>query len=612
GVYRKILVRDPGNLQAEAQLALAQLHARDYAGAARGAERLLERLPDRAALQNLLGAAQRAMGHHERAAAAFRQAIALEPSFPDAYNNLGATLVATGAVAEAIPAFERAIELAPSRLAARINLVEALVSEQDYEKAVSVMAPLAERAPNDPRVLMNRYALATRTCDWAALPALTAQLDTALAAALTADARPAETPFTNVARKADPEQNLAVARAWSAAIAARAATEEPKSHQRAKSADQRLRIGYLSGDFRDHPVARLLGGLFGRHDRSAFHVTAYTHGTNDGSRQRRRLGTDCDSVVDLNAMSDPDAAGRIAADGTDILVDLMGHTGGNRLGIAARRPAAVQAVYLGFPGSTGADFIDYVLTDRVVTPPDGAPWCSEQPVYLPHCYQANDRDPVDAKSDDRAAHGLPADGIVFSSFNQLFKLEPVMTKVWMAILDQVPGSVLWLSGGIATAEANLRRFAEAEGIDADRLHFAPRVPFDAHLTRLRLADLGLDTRIYNGHTTTSDLLWMGVPVIALRGTHFASRVAASILTTHGLPELIADSLDDYRDLAIGLARDPAKLQAMKARVAENRTTTPLFDGQRFVQGLEQAYREMWAIHEAGEAPRPIDLSAGPD
>ncbi|MCG8548053.1 MAG: tetratricopeptide repeat protein, partial [Alphaproteobacteria bacterium] len=279
GVYRKILVRDPGNLQAEAQLALAQLHARDYDRAARGAERLLKRLPDRAALHNLLGAAQRAMGRHEQAVAAFRQAIALDPNFPDAHNNLGATLVATGDVAEAIPVFERAIELAPSRLAARINLVEALLGEEDYEKAVSVMAPLAERAPNDRRVLMNRYMLASGTCDLAALPAVTAKLDTALAAAFAANSRPAETPFTNVARKADPEQNLAVARAWSAAIAARAATEEPKPHQRAKSADQRLRIGYLSGDFRDHPVARLLGGLFGRHDRSAFHVTAYSHGT---------------------------------------------------------------------------------------------------------------------------------------------------------------------------------------------------------------------------------------------------------------------------------------------------------------------------------------------
>ena len=519
-VYRRILARDRGNLQAEAQLALVAFHMGDHANAARRAGRLLKRLPNEASLHNLSGEALRALGQPKQAAAAFQQAITLQPNFAPAYNNLGATLVAAGRVGDAIPLFERATALAPDRHAALLNLVEALIRIEDYEKAGEAMTRLLSRAPSDPRVLLNHFALLTRTCDWRSLPDLSARLDAALATALTNDRCPVETPFANVSRKMDAIENLAVARAWSVAITARAKSAKSKRRPSGRYDSGRLRIGYLSADFRDHPTSYLLGGLFGRHDRAAFHVTAYSHGRDDGSRQRRRFDTDCDSVVDLNEMDDAQAAARIASDGTDILVDLMGHAGGNRLGIAARRPAPVQAVYLGFPGSTGADFFDYVLTDRVVTPPDGAPWCTEQPVYLPHCYQANDRDPVDMKSGDRTAHGLPADGVVFCSFNQHFKLEPVMAAAWMAILDQVPGSVLWLIGGNPIAEGNLRRFAEGEGVDGDRLVFAERVPLEAHLARLALADLGLDTRIYNGHTTTSDLLWMGVPVIALRGNAF--------------------------------------------------------------------------------------------
>ena len=610
-LYRKILSRDRGNPQAESQLALAQFHAGDFAGAARRTERLLKRLPNQATLHNLLGEALRAMGRRNEAAAAYRRAIALEPDSAPAYNNLGATLVAAGQVADAIPLFERAVDLAPDRPAGRLNLVEALIRSEDYEKAGATLTPLVEDAPDDARVLMNWFTVATRTCDWTDLAELSARLDTALTASLAADACPAETPLANTIRKTDAAENLAVARAWSDAIAARTATKKPK-RRRACPANERLRIGYLSADFRDHPVAHLLGGLFARHDRTAFHVTAYTHGPDDGSGPRRRLETDCDAVVDLRDSSDADAAARIAADGTDILIDLMGHTGGSRLGIAAQRPAPVQVTYLGFPGSTGASFIDYVLTDRIVTPTNDTTWCREQPIYLPHCYQANDRDPIEsAKTIDvggRTAHGLPADAIVFCSLNQHFKLEPVMAETWMRILERVPGSVLWLTGDNSVAESNLRRFAESEGVDGGRLCFAPRLPLDAHLARLSLADLGLDTRIYNGHTTTSDLLWMGVPVVALRGDNFASRVAASILTAHELPELIADSLDDYRDLAIGLATDPARLQAMKSRVAENRTRAPLFDARRFVEGLERAYREMWTIYQAGDPPRAIDLA----
>jgi len=611
-VCRRILAQDRGNPQAEGQLAQAQYHMGDHAGAARRVGRLLRRHPNEAMLHNLSALALRALGQDAAAAAAFQRVIALQPTFAAAYNNLGTMHVGAGRFDEAVALFERATTLAPERPQAWINLVEVLIQRGDYDAAAAAMAHLLDLAPGDPRVRMNHYALLTRSCDWAPLPEIATALDGALADALAAGRCPTETPLINLSRKIDAAENLAVARAWAADIARRvdAAKPSPRAGRRRRD-DARLRLGYLSADFRDHPVAHLLGGMFARHDRTAFHVTAYTHGPDDDSAQRRRIGTDCDAVVDIAPIGDADAAARIAADGIDILVDLMGHTGRNRLGIPARRPAPVQVTWLGFPGATGAAFVDYILTDRVVTPPDAAPWCTEQPVYLPHCYQVNDRgapEAIDAAAGDRAAHGLPATGIVFCSFNQHFKYEPVMAGAWMAILQDVPDAVLWLSGDNPRAESNLRCFAEAHCVDGGRLHFAAKLPQGGHLARLAVADIGLDTRIYNGHTTTSDLLWMGVPVITLRGSSFASRVAASILTAHGVPDLIADDLAGYRTLAVELARDAARLQSLKRRVAENRTRCPLFDGARFVEGLERAYREIWAIHQAGESPRPIDLT----
>ena len=265
-VYRRILARDRGNTQAEAQLALATFHMGDHAGAARRAGRLLKRLPKEASLHNLSGEALRALGRSKQAAAAFPQAIALQPDFSPAYNNLGATLVSAGRVTDAIPLFERAAALAPERPAALLNLVEALIRNEDYDRAGAAMTRLLGRAPDDPRVLQNHHALLTRTCDWAPLPDLTARLDTALAAALAQGRCPVETPFAHMARKIDAAETLAVARAWSAAIAQGAATGRNSKRRHRRRGGDKLRIGYLSGDFRDHPVAHLLGGVFALHD----------------------------------------------------------------------------------------------------------------------------------------------------------------------------------------------------------------------------------------------------------------------------------------------------------------------------------------------------------
>nr|MBL0701247.1 hypothetical protein [Desulfobacterales bacterium] len=273
------------------------------------------------------------------------------------------------------------------------------------------------------------------------------------------------------------------------------------------------------------------------------------------------------------------------------------------------RPAPIQAAYLGFPGTTGADFIDYIITDRVVTPEEHAPFYSEKFLFLPHSYQVNDNTQLIAEvSLTKKDLGLPEKGFIFSSFNQSYKIDPVIFNTWMKILDRAPDSVLWLFTGGKISEENLRAEAKVRGINPKRLIFAEKIPKERHLARLEFADLALDTRIVNGHTTTSDALWAGVPVVALLGSHFASRVSASLLTAVGLPELIVDNLDDYEDLAVRLASKTEELETIRNKLAENRYTMPLFDTPRFVDNLENGYITMWNMFLSGKNPRHISVS----
>ena len=301
---------------------------------------------------------------------------------------------------------------------------------------------------------------------------------------------------------------------------------------------------------------------------------------------------------------------RIAADRIDILVEMMGCSGYTRLEALAARPARVQMSWLAYPGTTGADFIDYVVGDRWITPPESAADFSEQLVRLPHCYLPTDREqPVAATAGCRRDHGLPEEAFVFACINNAYKFEPEIFGVWMRILSRVPGSVLWLKSGGATMEANLGREAEARGVSPDQLRFARNnLPKPDHLARLRLADLFLDTHVYNAHTTAADALWAGLPVLTCPGKTFASRVGASLLEAVELPELIAGDLDHYERLAVRLAGDSGELGRLRGRLADNRGACPLFDTPRFVRNLERGYRAVWAIHEAGEKPRAVDIA----
>jgi predicted O-linked N-acetylglucosamine transferase (SPINDLY family) len=310
-------------------------------------------------------------------------------------------------------------------------------------------------------------------------------------------------------------------------------------------------------------------------------------------------------------MSTAEGAKRIYADEIDIMVDLMGFTEGCRMGITALRPAPLVVGFLRFPGSSGADFVDYMLTDRIVTTPDDQQYYSEQLVYLPNCYQPNDRtQEVDESPITRAQFGLPDDAFVFSCFNNHYKIEPFIFDLWMRILHQVPNGVLWLMCVNAEMEVNLKREAVARGIAANRIIPAAKIAKARHLARQRLADLFLDTRYYTSHTTGSDALWGGLPVLTCPGETFAARVTASLLMAAGLPEMIVPSFEEYERRAVHLATHPAELRAIRDKWAAQRSTCALFDTERFVRNLERAYRLIWENHLAGNPPRPLVVSEG--
>jgi len=571
--------------------------------------RALELEPERAKTYDNLGTTLKALRRHEEAAASFHKALKIRPDFAQTHNNLGNLLMAEGELEQALASYRRALELNPKYVVALFNLGNALREAGKFEDMVSLLRRAVALDPEyrGAQVLL-LYAL-QQLCDWRGWELESEKVETMMTAALREHRTPQETPFMNVTRCDDPVRNLAIARAWSADTTQRiSALGWRVETEFSRTGGDKIKVGYLSGDFHAHATAHLMASLFGLHDRQGFRISAYSYGPDDGSEYRGRIAKGCDEFVDISDLSPLEAAQRIYRDRVDILVDLKGYTSGTRLEICALRPAPVQVTYLGFPGSTGADFIDYLITDRIVTPEDDAVNYTEHLVYLPHCYQVNDyRQEMSEQSLARAEFGLPDEGFVFCSFNQPYKIEPVIWGAWMRILEQVPGSVLWLYCNQEPVRGNLRREALARGVDRERLVFAERLVKPDHLARLRLADLFLDTRICNGHTTASDALWAGLPLLTLQGRHFASRVASSLLSAVDLPELVTHSLQEYEALAVRLARPGNELQALREKLWHNRLTAPLFDTPRFARNLEEAYRQMWDLYVADKPPRTIDV-----
>lgn len=536
-----------------------------------------------------------------------RLAAAVKPDVADILA-LGVLLQRERGTDAALPQFETAVALAPENVLAHNHLAACQQLCGAIVETIAAYRRSLDLQSEDNPASIGLFAAMQTACDWDGFDTMRGHVDRMTGAALAAGASPVEDPFLNVSHSMDTARNFAVAQAWSGDIARRVAAWGVR-FDHAPRARNVLRIGYLSSDFHDHATAHLMLGLFGAHDRSAVSVHAYACSPDDGSEYRRRIVEDCDGFVDLTGVPTLDAARRIHADDIDILIDLKGYTRQHRLDIAALRPAPVQVAWLGFPGTSGAEFFDYIVTDDIVTPPEVQSAYSEAFAAMPHCYQVNNRDQAIAEPPiTRAEARLPEDAVVLASFNNTYKLEPVMFAAWMDLLRDLPNAVLWLLPNNPLAVDNLRRAASDAGLLPERLIFADMVPKAEHLRRAGLADLALDTRIYNGHTTTSDMLWAGVPVVTLQGDHFASRVSASLLTAFGLPELITQSMRDYKMLVRDLVRSPERLAVLRDRTAQLRLRSPLFDTDRFARDLERAYAEMWRRYENGEAPERLAVS----
>lgn len=510
-----------------------------------------------------LAVVARERGNLDAAIAGFRAALALRPDLAEGWANLGVTLKESGRIPDSLPPLERALALG-------------------LPDAGGVLAQLVQQQRH--------------LCRWDGLAERSARLVAAVRDGRTRQAH----PWILLGEGAGRSLELTAAQRYTAWRTQRIA---PHPHPPAPGPRGRLRIGYLSADFHEHATAVLIAELIERHDRARVEVVGCSYGPDDGGPMRRRLVRGFDRFVDLSALPSAEAAQRIRAEGIDILVDLKGHTQNARIEIPAHRPAPVQAQWLGYPGSLGAGFIDYVIADPVVTPFDHQPAFAERIVHLPVCYQPNDRTRPIGPTPTRAACGLPETGMVFCCFNAAYKIGPALFDLWCRLLTAVPGSVLWLLDSHPEVAGNLRREAALRGVAPERLVFSPRLPLPDYLARYRLADLFLDTAPVGAHTTASDALWAGLPVLTMLGDGFASRVGASLLNAVGLPELVTGSPADYEATALRLAHRPEERAAFKERLARNRDTAALFDTGRFARALERAYETMWAIHAAGEAPR---------
>ena len=590
---------------------------------------------------NNLGAALHAQGKVAEAVVPLRRAIEITPNYPEAHFNLGNVLAAADDPAAALAAYQEAVRLRPDYFKARLQAGIALDALGRRAEAMAVFESLVQAHP-DSREACERLSLLLMVsnqwdrvrhvlkplaipgtaphnnlvyakqmlCDWgnraADIDALGALVDTRLAAGNLSGVP----PFYSIVFAWSPTRQLEIARAESRGLSAKhESLRQELAARRPPRPPGRLRIGYLSGDFYDHAVSHLAQGMFAQHDRHEFEVYGYSYGPADGSRYRWRIEQEIEHFVDVRDMRIGDVARRIAADRVDILVDMMGFSGYTRFEAMAARPAPVQMSWLAYPGTTGANFIDYVIGDRFTTPVENAADFSEQLLRLPHSYLITDHGQPVATASRRRDYGLPETGFVFACINNAYKFEPEIFGAWMRILSQVPGSVLWLKSGGPTMEDNLRRESRHRGVSPERLLFIrENIPKPDHLARLRLADLFLDTHAYNAHTTAVDALWAGLPVLTWPGSTFASRVGASLLAAAELPELIASGLDHYERLAVAMAEAPAEMARLRDTLARNRGTCPLFDTPRFVRNLERGYRAAWAIHEAGERPRSIDVS----
>ena len=541
------------------------------------------------------GAVQQRLGLRDAAIRSYDKALELKPDYVEALINSGTLLREQLDHHAAIDRFNRALALKPDHLNAMSNLAIMLTEFKRSEEAVAMFERLLAIKPDFEYGVGSICYERMHACDWS-------HFDSDVAKIL--EGIEAGKPVAKSLGVMSITDDAAVHHRCAEIFAAHRYTPRHAplwTGQRYRH--DRIRIAYVSPDLREHPVGHLMAGIFERHDRKRFETIAISIGANDGSRLRQRM-VDCfDHFIDAKMMESRKIAELMRSMEVDIAIDLAGFTADSRSEVFGMRPAPVQVNYLGYPGTMGTQYMDYIVADRHVIPPEHARHYNEKVVYLPDAYlPAASGLQVAERTPTRAECGLPEEGVVFCSFNHDYKIAPHVFTVWMNLLREVPGSVLWLMSRSPLSQKNLRKEAAARGVDPDRLVFAQRVPrVEDHLARYRQADLFLDTHPYNAHTTCADALMVGLPVVTCMGGAFPSRVAGSLLHAAGVPELVTSSLADYEALALQLARDPARLAAIKGKLAATRTSTALCDADGFTRNLEAIYTSMWRQSQLGGA-----------
>ncbi len=608
---RKALKMAPDFHDARSNLGLALYFQNQFNQAAACFTEILSRVPDHEAALANLGMTRLAQQRYAEAADAYEKAIAGSGDQARWHGNLGAAHIRMGNYDEAAQCYGKAAALAPSALAFEIYESIALRAAGKLPESIRLLQGVIDKDPVRSMAVAHLVTGLEYTCQWDQLELYHPMLHQATRGALDEGRRPDEDPMQNIRRCDDVAVNQAVARAWSHHLQDKARRSGiPPASCTVRPRPAKLTIGYLSYDFRNHPVAHQIFPLFGMHDRDRFRTVAFSLGPDDDSHFRRKIEAGCDEFFDIGALGLSEAFRVIHDCKIDILVDLMGHSHHNRMEILALRPAPIQVSYLGFLSTTGAPFIDYLVADAKVVPKEHEPYFDEKLLRMPHCYQFSHTELISGEPASRRADwGLPADGFVFCCFNTVYKIDRQLFDAWMRILMRVPDSVLWLSGGHQTARQNMRSRARMLGINPDRLIFADKIPLEDHLKRIPLADLALDTIRYNGGATTANALGCGVPVLSVMGRHWVSRMSASQLIATHMPDLVLPSMAAYEDAATELALNADKLEGIQTRLRNNIADCPLFDHKGFVRRLETGFEIIWKRFEDGLGPEHVDIPA---
>ncbi len=629
-VYRKALHLDPTDAQLLLNMAVVLERTGDPGAALERYDQALKHHPDFVSALLNRGALLISMDRLEEAFSNNKRLADLYPDWEHARFNLGEVLLALGRWQEALTAYEHAISINPRLAKAHFAAGLALSMLKQFDQArqeflateeidpavfhqcIKNAAALTEGELRDfsPEVIyLLRESARLDSCHWENWDRIVQDFEYLIVGKLGQQAEIAEPAlvFRACALPVSNATSRALARSVAARIAESVESFPPFIHDKKNAG--KLKIGYASPDFRVHPIATVTRRLYALHDRERFEVYGYSLHPADGSTIRRDIENGCDVFRELSGLDDRAAAEIIHRDGIDILVDLAGYTRYSRPEIFAMRPAPLQVGYLGFLHTMGADFIDYIVADPVVIPPGAAVSFSEQIAWLPSYFIFDDQQQLSAQRLTREELGLPAQGFVFCCHNSNYKITPVDFDIWMRLLQRVPGSVLWLYKGSEVVVANLRREAEARGVEPERLVFANRVANDAYLARYRMADLFLDTAYYNAQTTAAEALWAGLPVLTCPGKTMASRVASGVLNAVGMEELITSDPQQYEERACHLATHPDALAQIREKLARNRLASPLFDTGRQVRNLEAAYQTMWQRNQAGLAPESFQIAS---